>query len=60
MRDKKIIDYKIATPTDTYGNLDVGYILGLISQGWQPLGGLCSYNTSMNNNAIYQVMVKYG
>lgn len=55
----KIINYIIVSPTDQYGNIQIDYIGELIKDGWQPLGGLCAYNSSVGNNNIYQVMVKY-
>lgn len=55
----KIIDYEIIIPTDRYGNVNVGYVTRMLEEGWQPLGGLCACNSSIGNNSLYQVMVKY-
>lgn len=59
MNERKIVEYRIVKPTDSYGNIDDDRIVKMLSDGWQPLGGLCAYNTANNNNSLYQVMVKY-
>jgi hypothetical protein len=57
--NKKIIDYQIVSAQDSYGNISTYRIDILIKEGWYPQGGICSYNSSLGHNHLYQAMVKY-
>jgi hypothetical protein len=53
--NRKIIDYMLIESKDT-GHWEFGqYVLRMMEDQWQPLGGIAINN----ENYIYQVMVKY-
>ena len=58
---KKVIEYKICR--EAYSLVFEKAVLRLLSEGWQPLGGVCfieRHDFEMGNQYVYvQAMVKY-